>query len=247
MSKFFKNLRKTLIKDGELIRYFKYAFGEIILTILGIILALQVHTWNQRRSDVNEIKGILGNLQDEFTQNKNNLTSTLHLIEESLTNAKFVIKLVGQPESDLRSYNLDSLLAVSLRYQQFSPSQDVISLIMESGKLKLIEDDAMKNALYSWASNATILDDRFESLKNGSSQFILYLTKHYSLKDFDYYTNERLLGRSNLTTNKFAIFQDIVFENLLDNEIYYLHEYAKTLRETSEIIDKILKYSQKYE
>jgi hypothetical protein len=247
MSKIFKNLRKNFIEEGEFVRYLKYAFGEIILTILGILLALQVHVWTQKRSDTNDVKTIIGNLQNEFVQNKQNLTTALNELETSLKNAKFVIGLVGQSESELRQYNLDSLLAASIRYKEFNPSQDVISVLLSSGKLKLIKDDPMRNALYAWASNEVTRNNVSDDLANSLSKFITYLTQNYSLKDFDYYTSERLLGRSNLKIDKFAIFQDIVFENHLDNAIYHLHSYSEVLKETSRIIDEILKHSKKYE
>lgn len=244
MSKLFKKLRQELIEEGALFNYFKYAFGEIILTILGIILALQVHTWNERRIDRAEIQTILNNLGDEFTQNEENFQACRNELVTSLSNAKNLIEMIGKKESYLKTLNIDSLMAVSFAYKRFAPSEDVISVLLETGNLKLITNDKVRNLLYAWSANKSTITNSFSDLESNTHKLFDYLTKHYSLKDLDYYTSERLLGKSNLTIDKYAIFQDIVFENHLDNQIYYMHSYLAELDHTHKIIADIIKHSK---
>ena len=235
-----------LVKKSEIREYIKYASGEILLTVIGIIIGLQVHVWTEKRTEKNEVETIVGNLYDEFIQNKENLEETVKRVQFSMDNAKNVISLVGKPKAELLTYNLDSLLAVSFAYKKFNPSQDVINVLIESGRLKLIENDAMRDALYNWASNDITLNDRFTDLNTHTNTVFAYLAQNYSLKDLDYYTSERLLGKSHLKIDKTAIFEDIVFENHLDNEIYYLHSYLEVLKITSGIIDEIVENSKQY-
>ncbi|MFY0629548.1 MAG: hypothetical protein JXR05_04145 [Flavobacteriaceae bacterium] len=47
MTKFFKSIRKSVISEGNTTKYFKYAIGEILLVVIGILIALQVSNWNQ--------------------------------------------------------------------------------------------------------------------------------------------------------------------------------------------------------
>jgi hypothetical protein len=49
MLKFFRNIRKSLLAHGKTGRYLKYAFGEIILVVIGILIALQINNWNENR------------------------------------------------------------------------------------------------------------------------------------------------------------------------------------------------------
>ncbi len=47
MIKFFRNIRKTLLTEGKTSKYFKYAIGEIVLVVIGILIALQINNWNE--------------------------------------------------------------------------------------------------------------------------------------------------------------------------------------------------------
>ena len=49
--KFFRRVRHKLILDNKKIQYLKYALGEIILVVIGILIALQINNWNQSKKD----------------------------------------------------------------------------------------------------------------------------------------------------------------------------------------------------
>lgn len=56
MIKFFRGIRKKLVGEGKLKRYLLYAIGEILLVVIGILIALQVSNWNQLRIENNTLK-----------------------------------------------------------------------------------------------------------------------------------------------------------------------------------------------
>mgnify|MGYP000005817841 CR=1 FL=1 len=49
MIKFFRKIRQNLLSEGKTGKYFKYAVGEIILVVIGILIALQINNWNEQR------------------------------------------------------------------------------------------------------------------------------------------------------------------------------------------------------
>ena len=49
MIKFFRKIRYDLMEKNKTVKYFKYAFGEIILVVFGILIALQINNWNETR------------------------------------------------------------------------------------------------------------------------------------------------------------------------------------------------------
>ena len=51
MLKLFSNIRRNLLSDNKKGKYLKYAIGEVVLVMVGILLALQVNNWNEDRKE----------------------------------------------------------------------------------------------------------------------------------------------------------------------------------------------------
>jgi len=62
MIKFFRNIRQSLLMENKTSKYLKYAIGEIVLVMIGILLALQVNNWNNYNKDKNLEKRYLSDL-----------------------------------------------------------------------------------------------------------------------------------------------------------------------------------------
>lgn len=71
MIKFFRKIRQQLVKENRLSKYFLYAFGEMVLVVVGILIALQIDNWNENRKlevkTQNYYKQILEDLQKDKT------------------------------------------------------------------------------------------------------------------------------------------------------------------------------------
>ena len=59
MIKFFRKIRQNLLSERKTAKYFKYALGEIILVVIGILIALQINNWNENRKNLINEKAIL--------------------------------------------------------------------------------------------------------------------------------------------------------------------------------------------
>ena len=62
MIKFFRHIRQNLLNEGKTTKYFKYAIGEIILVVIGILIALQINNWNSLQNDRDIEQSALKNL-----------------------------------------------------------------------------------------------------------------------------------------------------------------------------------------
>ena len=62
MIKFFRRIRKNLVSQNRIVKYFLYAFGEIILVVIGILIALQINNWNEFQKLKRNEKDILNNI-----------------------------------------------------------------------------------------------------------------------------------------------------------------------------------------
>ena len=91
MIKFFIKIRQNLLSEGKTGKYLKYALGEIILVVFGILIALQINNWNEERKDSLKEQLFLEQLQEGYQANlaqldqKNN-ESTWHLCSNKTMN-----------------------------------------------------------------------------------------------------------------------------------------------------------------
>lgn len=146
-------------------KYLKYAIGEIILVVIGILIALQINLWNEARKNRVEADLIKENLLKEFEQNRSVLAERIHTIESSNAHAKYILELMGS-DYEHTIDELDSILVYSLYYGNFNPPNSAILEILQTGKSSLIKDRELKNDLSAWLA---MLEDTDEDFKNQDS------------------------------------------------------------------------------
>ena len=129
MFKFFRKIRYNLMNQNKLGKYFKYALGEIILVVIGILIAFQVNQWNQSRIEQNDVEAIMANLHVEFLENKNLLKDVQNKYQNSIDAAITINDLVGSSKAEIQSRNIDSLFYFALPSVDFYPSEQSLSLI----------------------------------------------------------------------------------------------------------------------
>jgi len=69
MIPFFRKIRKTLADDNKPIKYFRYAIGEIVLVVIGILIALQINNWNEGKKANERTNHLLERTQKELLYN----------------------------------------------------------------------------------------------------------------------------------------------------------------------------------
>jgi hypothetical protein len=141
MIKLFNKIRKQLLDENKTGRYLKYAIGEIILVMIGILLALQVNNWNNNRHLKNEELKVLKSLHLEFKENLTNFDSAykFHLNRKNAIETMMV--------SNPRELSLDSLRdlnrSIGNNYT-FDPFQGIYNSVINSGKIELVSNDSLK-------------------------------------------------------------------------------------------------------
>ena len=137
------------METGKTKRYFKYAIGEIILVVIGILIALQINNWNTQQKDIAKEQQILLSLQEEFKQNIQELKFD-HQINLSCINA--VTTLLNFDEnSDFETQTIDSLMGQVYNFATFDARLGVINDISSSGNLELIRDSKLRYKLNQWS------------------------------------------------------------------------------------------------
>ncbi|MFP4845697.1 hypothetical protein [Winogradskyella sp. PE311] len=222
-------------------RYFKYAIGEIILVMIGILLALQVNNWNQNRIEQSEEKEVIVKLNADFNENKKVLNDYLIDIKSMRNSEETLMRLIGASKEELHEHNLDSLFYVTFSTSEFAFADNTIKNIMQSGKLNLLKNEKITDLLYKWNSLSEIRTIRVAKLDSwANNQFIPYLLDKISFKQIDITSNYSWSGKSKVKPDYYPLFQEIAFENYLDNHLWYNQQVIERCEETDQLIDKII-------
>jgi hypothetical protein len=246
MSGIFNRVRYALLSDNKLAKYLKYAIGEIILVVIGILIALQINTWNQQRVASEEQSKILANLSSEFRQNRKEIAQVIAMNDRCMETGRFIMSLIGAHDSIIKSINTDSLLFQGFEYAQFNPSENALSDLLQSGRLNLITNNYLKSLLYQWSRAKKGVEDQFSGLDDKiEDDLVPYLTDNYALKDVDSYGRLGWRTPSRLKIDKSKIFKDIKYENLMDDMLYRLSGYSIELKKMDAIFKAIIQETEK--
>lgn len=146
MIKFFRNIRKQLAAENKVASYMRYAIGEIILVVIGILIALQINNWNENRKErLIEIK-YLKNLKHDLQNDSTDLAEFKSIRLGQTTAAKELLTYAKLNQLD-DVYKLDSLFVAVAMWYEFVPNNNTFKELQSSGNLRLIKDDSIKSLL----------------------------------------------------------------------------------------------------
>ena len=111
MIKFFRKIRYDLMSDNKTGKYLKYAIGEIVLVVIGILIALQINNWNENRKNQNELNNINNQIVFELDNDIEELTRNLEFYES--LKPIFDEVIADSRTTDLLDDGLSRLLASS--------------------------------------------------------------------------------------------------------------------------------------
>ena len=149
MIKFFRHIRQRMLKENKTSKYLIYALGEIILVVIGILIALQINNWNEGQKDLGREHVVLIQLRDEYQTNLSQLEEKMgqrsSIIEASLR----LLSAIDQ-NSALHEDSLAQLFINLYQAPTFDPIQnDLIS----SGSIRLIQNKELKLYLSNWSAD----------------------------------------------------------------------------------------------
>jgi len=250
MINFFRKIRRQLANDNKPLKYLRYAIGEIVLVVIGILIALQVNNWNEERKEKIQEQRILVGLHNEFLDNHKVLSDRINLLNNSVDATTEVLSLMGTKTIEQTNKNIDSIIWKSMLFGNFNPSNSNILELIQSGRLNLVKNDTLKQRIYDWMQ---MLQDTNEDFKNqdlhGNVHLANYLNKNYSLKNLQL-TDERLeVSESSklFDLNSHNVFNDIQFENILHQQLFWHTIMRDHYKELDSLANTILKITTSHD
>jgi Family of unknown function (DUF6090) len=165
MTRIFKNIRQQLASENKAMAYLRYAIGEIILVVIGILIALQVNNWNEGRKDSRFEKEILSLIDQNLEQDSISLSSELSktILAISLTDS-----LLNQV--NVKNYN-DSMnywMGKIICFERFRSQSSAYEMLKAKG-LENISDKTLQMALISYYDQSLYIV--YQSMKDVELSF----------------------------------------------------------------------------
>lgn len=174
MIKFFRTIRKSLLMENKTSKYFKYALGEILLVMVGILLALQVNNWNEGRK-VNTIeKQIFVNL---LTSLKKDSTELVRIIEYQVKSVEQHNRIINSTALEITSTISEADISTILHELcdgsfSFFPKYGIYNSIVSSKGLDILKSESIRSKLIDlydyeykrYESIDKVLDERFDAI-----------------------------------------------------------------------------------
>lgn len=147
MIKFFKKIRQKMLTQNKFSNYLIYAIGEIVLVVIGILIALEINNWNENRKDRLTEAVYLKELSEDFEINLEKSNNTIEKIEEGIPRLTDLLKqsALEQPTISVDSLNKDCTYLSDM--PAYFSTDRVYNNLIGSGDFKLITSSELKSAI----------------------------------------------------------------------------------------------------
>lgn len=139
MIKFFRNIRKTLLSEGKTTSYLKYAIGEIILVVFGILIALQINTWNENRKLNDKRQELIVALIENFESTGKELLVVNKASDVRVKNAETFYKLINKDTQTVTVDSLKQLAGAFFNGITFEPNLTSYKEAVSNGSISLLK------------------------------------------------------------------------------------------------------------
>jgi hypothetical protein len=203
MINFFRRIRRNLSSENKFSRYLIYAIGEIVLVVIGILIALQINNWNESNKDRELVKTSLTSLKVNINEDINDLNKQIAYNKTLLKNIDFALKLIVLPDYENKRLSIYSDSIGDLTKERSLIPNNTTYKSMESGSVfPLIANQKFKESIYKYYV-------QFDALSSLTKENNLFVKER--IEDFVY--NKVELGTYFPESNPHSMNRDLRLDN----------------------------------
>ena len=243
MIKFFRQIRQNLIMQNKTANYIKYAIGEIVLVVIGILIALQINNWNEIRKTNLEEQRALINIQNDFSKNKLLLMDLIATTQSSIDVGIKILNYTGSKEKPKTEEEFNDLLNILFSHDPYYPQNGFFDDLLNSGKLGIFKNVDLRNLLSSWKPKLEILNEKFAGGVEGEKILNNFIIENGSWLNADQITKVKrsiAFPKSGFDIDNRTLLEKSEFENLIENHVIGSDNYIIEQNKTLELLDEIL-------
>ena len=225
MLRFFRQIRQRLLTDNKFSKYLLYAVGEILLVVIGILIALQVNNWNinkeNRKEEIYYLQKLKLNLQQDTTYVRERLRGIhqgLSLLDSLETEIKNPLKT---------SFDNRFLTTILFALYGFSPQTSTFDNLKATGKLNLIANQILVDSLFVYYND---LDNYTKQRIDGMETYARNTIGPYLMKFDEVAFHQYLAGTPKKSPYEYG--KDVFIVNAINLKRWNMHG----LREDYEIV-----------
>lgn len=202
-------------------KYIWFAILEVLLVVIGILIALQVNNWTEEQKLRTIEKSVLMDLRSELYANISRLDSIINERENVLAAGRLLLEQSGPDASWDSEVNFDSLLfKIILSGWKFFPESGVVTDILNSGKLNVIQNDSLRYMISSLPADIALLNDEDDTYRlDLHGYFVPFFSGNYAIrnivKDRGLFGRDMDLGVSTFRTYPESLLRNQELEGVL--------------------------------
>jgi hypothetical protein len=213
--------------ENKTSKYFKYAIGEIVLVVIGILIALQINNWNENRKGFEEEQNYLKALKEEFKYNQEVLNQTIARNTKNIEGTGVLIELIEPNSPGIDPTEMEKLFSNSIHNEvQYRPSPGVLLEIINAGKLGNFSDTTLKKELASWESELErVKFQEDDEVQLRRMLIVDFLRENTNARKRSFTVFGKIIGYkdSKFKPSNINILQIEEFENLMVNFVVVSH------------------------
>jgi len=243
MIKFFRHIRKSLLIENNTGKYLKYAIGEIILVVVGILIALSINNWNEIRKSNIEERSALENIQRDFVTNRELLINGMDYTQRILSSGLEILNHTGNKDKPASENIFNTWLNDMFNSEPYYPQNGFLNDLLSSGKLGIFKNVELRNLLSSWKPKVDVLNEKFNALDINEDILNKYILEHGSWLNADQVSVESRNIKfpiSGFDVDNRNLLDTLLFENLTENTVISADNYYSFQAETLKLLDEII-------
>jgi hypothetical protein len=208
--------------DNRPLKYARYAIGEIVLVVIGILIALQINTWNEERKLGLEEIEILKSIKLDFINVIEECEENNNFRKRILSATNQLYGIIQTEDHEFSNIQLDSIMATLFINPTYNNKTGTLDILFSSGKINLMSEPEIKKALIRWPQQIDdIIEDEIYSSEHLRHQFYPLIRKYISVQAVNkqiQYKNLELTDPSIISGFKSdyeGLFNNIEFEGIL--------------------------------
>jgi hypothetical protein len=147
MIKFFRKIRQNLLLKGNTGKYLKYAFGEIVLVVIGILIAFQLNNWNEHQKQLKLENEYYCRLLEDVILDQDQFNELLKLAQDRLTASNQAARMLLKNDVNKLEIGTQISLATKAIYSDFQPNNSAFEDLKSGANLNIISDKSIIKAL----------------------------------------------------------------------------------------------------